>query len=72
MQIPDVEMMTPAEAAEKLGISRRRVSKLFEDGLLRGIKIGEGHRGMIFITKASVQERLENPVKPGRKRLSSE
>ncbi|MDR1077688.1 MAG: excisionase family DNA-binding protein [Propionibacteriaceae bacterium] len=39
-----VETLTPAQAAERLGLSRATISRRIADGQLRAIKVGNRHR----------------------------
>lgn len=59
------DVYTRSEAAEILGIHPSRVSRLFDAGVLKGYRIGEGYRCSLFITKESVKQRLENPGHAG-------
>lgn len=58
------KVMSAAEAARRLGVSRSRVSRLLRAGILEG----RNDWGNIFITEESVERRLASNPKPGRPR----
>lgn len=62
-----METISRDEAAQRLGIDVSRVTRLYDAGILKGERIGEGRRCILRITVESVNERLANPGKPGRK-----
>ncbi len=66
------DVYTRDEAAEKLGVDPTRVTRMFDAGILNGFRIGEGRRCSLFITKASVQARIDNPGKSGVHRKKKE
>ncbi len=57
-------MLTTKEAAEKLGVTPRRVNNLIEAGALRAQKFGRAW----MVDEASVRERLQAGSQPGRPR----
>ena len=58
------KVMSAAEAARRLGVSRGRVSRLLRAGILEG----RNDWGNIFVTEESVERRLASNPKPGRPR----
>ena len=60
--LKDVPSMSLDEAAERLGISRPRVSQLCRDGLLDSWKVGSARR----VSVESVENRLAGEHRPGR------
>ena len=62
-----IDTITASEAAEKLGVSRARVSQMVKSGILEGYTKGNAS----FITCESVERRLNSKPRPGRPRLSS-
>ena len=61
------KVMSAAEAARRLGVSRGRVSRLLRAGMLEG----RNDWGNIFVTEESVERRLASNPKPGRPRKSA-
>lgn len=61
-----IDTITASEAAEKLGVSRARISQMVKSGILEGYTKGNAS----FITCESVERRLNNKPRPGRPRLS--
>ena len=57
------EWISTAEAAEILGIGRIRVTQLINAGQLRAEKVGNRYS----VDRASVEERVSNPPKAGRR-----
>jgi excisionase family DNA binding protein len=62
--LDEVETIRASEAAQRLGISRSRVSNLLKAGLLQGYRRGRD----TFVTTDSVNERLKEGRKAGRPR----
>lgn len=60
-------MLTTKEAAEKLGVTPRRVNNLIEAGVLRAQKFGRAW----MVDEASVRERLQAEPQPGRPRTDA-
>lgn len=54
-------LITTAEAAERLGVTDRRVRQMIEDGILKGEKVGRDY----LIDEDSLEAAKERP-KPGR------
>lgn len=54
-------LITTAEAAERLGVTDRRVRQMIEDGLLKGEKVGRDY----LIEEDSLEAAKKRP-KPGR------
>lgn len=63
-----VEKMTASEAARRLGVTPGRVSQMMKSCQLEGFKEG----GTVWITKGSVDARLEEAPKAGRPRKKIE
>lgn len=61
-----IDTITASEAAEKLGVSRARISQMVKAGILEGYTKGNAS----FITCESVQRRLNSKPRPGRPRLT--
>ncbi len=59
----DIPSCSASEAARRLGVSRPRVSKMLETGLLEGWRDGRNTR----VTLASIEARLASSPRPGRK-----
>lgn len=59
-----LRMLTTKEAAERLGVTPRRVNNLIEAGALRAQKFGRAW----MVDEASVRERLQAGSQPGRPR----
>jgi predicted RNase H-like HicB family nuclease len=60
----EIEAIRASEAAERLGISRGRVSNMLRDGVLEGFRKGRD----TYVTIASLDARLSSPRKAGRPR----
>lgn len=60
----DINAIHASEAAERLGVSRARVSNMLRDGVLEGFRRGRDS----FVTVDSVNARLAEPRKTGRPR----
>jgi len=58
----DVDWLSPAEAADILGVSPRRVYALVDDGRLRAERVG----GRILVSRDSVGERVSGAAANGR------
>lgn len=61
---PLEQVITPEEAADMLGVSRRRVRALLASGGLRGRQAGS----YWLVARRSVEERLAQDPQPGRPR----
>ncbi len=62
VSLSDMEKVSATEAARLLGVSRSRVTAMIESGRLDGWKEGRN----TWVTRASVDARLENPRSAGR------
>ncbi len=59
-QVPEADYYTPADAARALGLSRRRVTQLLNEGTLEGRRLDNGRW---IITAASVNALLKERSK---------
>lgn len=65
--VDTVDTVTASEAAEMLGVSRPRVSQMLKTGQLQGYTKGRA----TFVTRASVETRMEESPKAGRPRKAA-
>lgn len=56
--MPDPDLLTTAEAAERIGVKPRRVRQLYEAGDLPGVKLGD----RLFFTEEAVAAFQRRPV----------
>jgi len=66
----EAEYYTPPQAARILGLSRRRVTQMLNDGGLDGEKLGNGRwRIAAAIVAQHLKERSQRPLPPPRREL---
>jgi len=56
----DKQMITPDEAAEKLGINRGQLIRLIKSGKIKAINVGAGKRVCFRIHQSEIEKFIEN------------